>query len=61
MIYHKSKVIDPLPPVDHYDIDYEPFTKNFLEEHSDVAALNPQQVDDLRRKLGIRVSQLISS
>ncbi|XP_067935351.1 ATP-dependent RNA helicase DDX42-like [Watersipora subatra] len=56
VIYHKNKVIDPLPPVDHHDIDYEKFSKNFLEEHSDVACLTEQQVNSLRSKLGIRVS-----
>ena len=55
MIYHKNKIIDPLPPVDHHDIDYEKFNKNFLEEHPDVANLMEFQVNELRHKLGIKV------
>lgn len=55
VIYQKSKIIDPLPPVDHHDIDYESFNKNFLVEHSDVAVLTEQQVSGLRHKLGIKV------
>lgn len=56
VIYHKSKIIDPLPPIDHHDIEYEKFNKNFLEEHSDVASLSEHQVNELRHKLGIKVS-----
>ena len=55
MIYHKNKIIDPLPAVDHHEIDYEKFNKNFLEEHSDVANLTEYQVKELRNKLGIKV------
>jgi len=44
-----------LPPIDHHDIEYEKFNKNFLEEHSDVASLSEHQVNELRHKLGIKV------
>ena len=56
VIYHRSKVIDPLPPLDHHEIDYESFNKNFLVEHEDVARLADGQVEELRRKLGIKVN-----
>lgn len=48
-------VIDPLPPIDHTTIKYEPFNKNFYEEHAEIATLNHQQVHELRSKLGIRI------
>ena len=48
-------MIDPLPPVDHDDIDYEKFTKNFYEEHQEIGMLMEGQVNELRTKLGIRV------
>lgn len=55
IIIKKSKVIDPLLPIDHSSINYPDFTKNFYQEHEDIAALNEQQVAELRRKLGISV------
>lgn len=56
IIPEKNKIIDPLPPVDHSEIDYGPFEKNFYVEHEDIAKLQPNDVDELRKKLGIRVS-----
>jgi len=50
-----KKMIDPLPPVDHDDIDYAKFTKNFYEVHEEIRNLSIAQVDQLRTKLGIRV------
>ncbi|XP_011877226.1 PREDICTED: ATP-dependent RNA helicase DDX42 [Vollenhovia emeryi] len=52
----KKKEIDPLPPVDHSEIEYEPFEKNFYNVHEEIASLSKQQVDDLRKTLGIKVS-----
>ncbi|CAF0895645.1 unnamed protein product [Brachionus calyciflorus] len=52
----KKKFIDPLPPIDHTQIEYEKFEKNFYHEHTDICALNQTEVDDLRKKLGIKVS-----
>ncbi|XP_038077601.1 ATP-dependent RNA helicase DDX42-like [Patiria miniata] len=56
IIPERSKFIDPLPPVDHTEIKYEPFAKNFYEEHKDIAALKYSEILDLRKKFGIRVS-----
>ncbi|XP_047500609.1 ATP-dependent RNA helicase DDX42-like isoform X1 [Penaeus chinensis] len=52
----KPKYIDPLPPIDHSTIEYQDFTKNFYQEHEDIAALTPVQANDLRVKLGIKVT-----
>ncbi len=54
----KSKIIDPLPPIDHSTIEYEPFEKNFYQEHEDIKQLTKSQIDDLREALGIKVSFL---
>ncbi|OQV11881.1 ATP-dependent RNA helicase DDX42 [Hypsibius exemplaris] len=52
----RSRIIEPLPPIDHSLIEYQPFTKNFYEEHEIITKLNGQQVDDLRKKWGIKVT-----
>ncbi|KAJ8939057.1 hypothetical protein NQ318_007688, partial [Aromia moschata] len=52
----KKRIIDPLPPIDHSEIDYKPFTKVFYEEHSDIKALSDSQVSELRKTLDITVS-----
>ena len=51
-----KKVIDPLPPMDHSEIDYEKFEKNFYVEHAEIQHLSPFEVENLRRKLGLKVS-----
>lgn len=50
-----KKIIDPLPPIDHSEIDYPPFEKNFYNEHEEITNLTPQQLIDLRHKLNLRV------
>lgn len=52
----KSKDIDPLPPIDHSEIKYEDFSKNFYEEHNEIKKMSFFDVVNLRRKLGIKVS-----
>ncbi|XP_020293962.1 ATP-dependent RNA helicase DDX42 isoform X2 [Pseudomyrmex gracilis] len=52
----KKKDIDPLPPIDHSEIEYEPFEKNFYNVHEEIASLSKQQIDDLKKTLGIKVS-----
>ncbi|KAL4222426.1 ATP-dependent RNA helicase ddx42 [Mactra antiquata] len=54
----KNKIIDPLPPIDHSDIDYEKFERNFYVEHSEISKLKDQELNELRDALGIRVSGL---
>ncbi|XP_070585126.1 ATP-dependent RNA helicase DDX42 isoform X2 [Erythrolamprus reginae] len=51
-----KKIIDPLPPIDHSEIEYPPFEKNFYEEHEEITSLTPQQIVELRHKLNLRVS-----
>ncbi|XP_071446281.1 ATP-dependent RNA helicase DDX42 [Hetaerina americana] len=52
----KSKDIDPLPPIDHSTIDYTDFEKNFYNVHEEIKNLTPQVVNELRAKLGIKVT-----
>ncbi|XKL60783.1 hypothetical protein PGB90_007840 [Kerria lacca] len=52
----KSKIIDPLPPIDHSTIDYQPFEKNFYAVHEEIARLTKEQVKMLRETLGIKVT-----
>ncbi|XP_055600359.1 ATP-dependent RNA helicase DDX42 [Uranotaenia lowii] len=52
----KRREIDPLPPIDHSEIDYEKFEKNFYEPHEDIKSLTATQVSELRHKLGVKVS-----
>ena len=49
------QAIDPLPPIDHSEIEYSQFTKNFYEEHEDISNMTPDQMIELRKKLGISV------
>ena len=52
----KKKDIDPLPPIYHSEIEYEPFERNFYTPHEDIAQLDEDQVRELRRTLGVKVS-----
>lgn len=52
----KNKDIDPLPPIDHSEINYLDFEKNFYNVHDEISALTQAQVEDLRQKLGIKVT-----
>lgn len=51
-----KKIIMPLPPIDHTEIDYAPFEKNFYQEHEELSSLTGTQVIELRQKLNLRVS-----
>uniref|UniRef100_A0A8B9L8Y0 RNA helicase n=1 Tax=Astyanax mexicanus TaxID=7994 RepID=A0A8B9L8Y0_ASTMX len=51
-----KKIILPLPPIDHSEIDYPPFEKNFYIEHEELNSLTGTQVVELRQKLNLRVS-----
>ncbi|XP_041634393.1 ATP-dependent RNA helicase DDX42 isoform X1 [Cheilinus undulatus] len=51
-----KKIILPLPPIDHSEIDYPPFEKNFYNEHEELGNLTATQVLELRHKLNLRVS-----
>ena len=51
-------MIDPLPHIDHREIDYEKFRKNFYVEHEEILMLQDAKVAELRNTLGIRVGVL---
>lgn len=52
----RKREIDPLPPIDHDDITYKPFEKNFYTPHEEINNLSRSQLDELRSHLKIRVS-----
>ena len=54
-IYKKVKYIDPLPSIDHTQINYPPFSKNFYIEHEDMIRLDYMRIKDLRAKLNVKV------
>ncbi|KAL5561027.1 hypothetical protein UlMin_030774 [Ulmus minor] len=51
-----KKKIEPIPALDHSEIDYEPFNKDFYEEKESISGMSEQEVDDYRKSLAIRVS-----
>ena len=53
-------MIDPLPHIDHREIDYETFRRNFYVEHEEISILEDAKVAELRNTLGIRVGFLQS-
>uniref|UniRef100_A0A4W4DSX2 ATP-dependent RNA helicase DDX42 n=1 Tax=Electrophorus electricus TaxID=8005 RepID=A0A4W4DSX2_ELEEL len=53
-----KKIILPLPPIDHSEIDYPPFEKNFYIEHEELNTLTGTQVVELRQKLNLRIHLL---
>jgi len=55
IVPEKSKIIDPLPPIDHTTIDYEPFEKNFYHEHEEIKNMSVIQTEDLRKTIGVKV------
>lgn len=52
----KKKDIDPLPALDHSEIQYDHFEKNFYNVHKEISNLSKEQVEELRQTLGIKVS-----
>lgn len=52
----RKREIDPLPSIDHSEIEYKPFEKNFYTAHEEIQNLSRSQVDDLRHRLGIKVT-----
>lgn len=51
-----KKEIDPLPAIDLSTIDYKPFNKIFYQEHAEIKKLTPEQGEELRSKIEIKVS-----
>lgn len=52
----KKRFIDPLPSIDHSLIEYKPFEKNFYTIHEEISVLSRNQINELRHKLGLKVS-----
>lgn len=52
----RKREIDPLPPLDHSEIEYKSFEKNFYTPHEEINNLSRSQVEELRHHLGIRVT-----
>lgn len=52
----KKRIIDPLPPIDHSEIEYKPFKKTFYKLHPEIQALTSSKVFELRKTLGISVA-----
>ena len=44
----KKQKIEPLPVIDHSQIQYEPFNKNFYDEHEEIRDLPADKVRQLR-------------
>lgn len=53
---HLLQIIDPLPLMDHSQVQYPEFTKNFYEEHDEIANMTPDRMLELRKSLGVHVS-----
>lgn len=51
-----KKKIEPLAPLDHGDIDYEPFNKDFYEEKPSISGMSQEDVSTYRQGLAIKVS-----
>lgn len=52
----KRRDIDPLPAIEHSEIEYAPFEKNFYTQHEDIAKLSRNLANDLRKTLGLKVT-----
>ena len=52
----KKRNIGPLAALDHSQIKYDEFNKNFYEEASDIAKMKEDEVNKLRKELEIQVS-----
>lgn len=52
----KKKIIDPLPPIDHSEIEYKPFVKNFYQEHPEIQSLSNNKVKELLKKFDLTVN-----
>uniref|UniRef100_A0A1I7ZKL3 RNA helicase n=1 Tax=Steinernema glaseri TaxID=37863 RepID=A0A1I7ZKL3_9BILA len=55
IIWTWKKVIDPLPPIDHSQVQYKPFRKNVYHEHEQIRDLTCKEAESLRESIGIRV------
>ncbi|XP_049291279.1 ATP-dependent RNA helicase DDX42 [Anopheles funestus] len=52
----RRRDIDPLPAIDHSEIEYAKFEKNFYIPHEDIVNLSGAKIQELRQTLGVKVS-----
>ncbi|XP_030754237.1 ATP-dependent RNA helicase DDX42 [Sitophilus oryzae] len=52
----KKRIIDPLPPIDHSEIEYQPFQKNFYIEHPEIKLLSKNKASELLKTYDLHVS-----
>ncbi|KAI4329807.1 hypothetical protein MLD38_028152 [Melastoma candidum] len=50
------KRIEPILPLDHSEIEYDEFNKDFYEEKKSISGMSEQDVSEYRKSLAIRVS-----
>uniref|UniRef100_A0A1D1Y952 RNA helicase n=1 Tax=Anthurium amnicola TaxID=1678845 RepID=A0A1D1Y952_9ARAE len=55
-VFVDKRKIEPILPLDHSTIDYEPFNKDFYEEKPSISGMTEQDVIEYRKTLAIRVS-----
>lgn len=48
--------VEQLPPLEHGIIDYEPFNKEFYEEHKEVSGLSHEDAEAKKKAMAIRTS-----
>ncbi|KAJ8440856.1 hypothetical protein Cgig2_000744 [Carnegiea gigantea] len=51
-----KKKIEPIPALDHSEIEYEAFDKDFYEEKPSISGMSEQEVIEYRKSLNIRIS-----
>ncbi|KAK4778526.1 hypothetical protein SAY86_006054 [Trapa natans] len=51
-----KRKIEPIPALDHNEIDYVPFNKDFYEEKASISGVSEQDVAGYRKSMAIRVS-----
>ncbi|KAF9619822.1 hypothetical protein IFM89_009573 [Coptis chinensis] len=56
IVIERKKQIEPIPALDHSEIDYDGFNKDFYEESASVSGMSEQDVAEYQRSLAIRVS-----
>lgn len=51
-----SRSVEILPALEHGTLEYEPFNKEFYEEHAEVAAMTQADVEAAKRQLSLKTS-----
>lgn len=56
LVVVEKRKIEPIPALDHSEIEYEAFCKDFYEEKPEISGMSEQDVAEYRKNLAIRVS-----